>query len=187
MGAIWIAYKQSSNCAHIALMTHCRGFPYNELRGDPDSRPITNSVILVEKQRSIEVQNDDVFKLCDTIRETSYAIHCFLYNGHLEKVYENALTHRLNKAGTHVEQQYPLKVLDEDGYVLGEYLADLFVDNRLLVELKAVENIKSDHIAQLLGYMRAARVEHGLLINFGASKLQIRKFALSEKREEIAF
>ena len=126
------------------------------------------------------MQYDDVFKLCDTVRETSYAIHRYLRNGHLEKIYENALAHRLDKIGIQINQQYPLNVLDEDGYVLGEYLADLFIDDQLIVELKAVENINNDHVAQLLGYMRAARMEHGLLINFGAPKLQIRKFALSE-------
>ena len=123
---------------------------------------------------------DDIFELCDVIRETSFALHQYLRHGHLEKVYENGLTHRLRKVQLTVEQQYPLKVYDEDGTVLGEYFADLFVENCLIVELKACKSLVPEHIAQLLGYLRACHVEHGLLINFGASKLEIKKYVLSE-------
>ncbi|TAN37272.1 MAG: GxxExxY protein [Verrucomicrobia bacterium] len=120
----------------------------------------------------------DVFKLCDVIRGTSLALHRFLRHGHLEKVYENGLAHRLRQAGIKVEQQVPLKVYDEDGTILGEYVADLFVEDCLIVELKACKALASEHIVQLLGYLRACRMEHGLLINFGAPKLEIRKFKL---------
>ena len=123
--------------------------------------------------------SNDVFALCDQVRETSFALHCWLRHGHLEKVYENGLAHRLRKAGLLVEQQYPLVVHDEDGTILGDYLADLFVDQRLIVEIKACKALADEHVAQLLGYLRACRVEHGLLINFGAPKLEIRKFALT--------
>ena len=64
-------------------------------------------------------------ELCDIIRETSYAIHVYHGHGHLEKVYENALAHRLQKAGLKVVQQNPLTVFDEDGTIIGEYFADL--------------------------------------------------------------
>ena len=123
---------------------------------------------------------DDIFALCDQIRETSFSLHRYLRHGHLEKVYENGLAHRLRKTGLSVEQQYPLKVLDEDGTVLGNYLADLFVEHCLIVELKACKTLANEHIAQLLGYLRACRIEHGLLINFGASRLEIKKYALSD-------
>ena len=66
---------------------------------------------------------------------------------HLEKVYENALAHRLRKAGLDVEQQYPLKVLDEDGTSVGEYFADLIVEDRLIVELKACRTLAAEHVA----------------------------------------
>ena len=79
-----------------------------------------------------------------------------------------------------VEQQYPLKVYDEDGTVLGEYFADLFVESKLIVELNACKNLAQEHIAQLLGYLWACHIEHGLLVNFGAPKLQIKKYVLSE-------
>lgn len=123
---------------------------------------------------------DNIFELCDVIRETSFALHQYLRHGHLEKVYENGLEHRLRKVELAVEQQYPLKVYDEDGTVLGEYFADLFVESKLIVELKACEALAPEHTAQLLGYLRACHIEHGLLINFGASKLEIKKYVLSE-------
>jgi GxxExxY protein len=131
------------------------------------------------KSALFEPEKDvNIFNLCDLIRETSFAIHCYHKQGHLEKVYENALAHRLRKAGLHVEQQFPLKVYDEDGTVIGDYFADLFVENCLIIELKACNNLGDDHIAQILGYLRSSKIEHGLLINFGAPKLQIRKYIL---------
>ena len=122
----------------------------------------------------------DIMELCDFVRQTAFAIHCYHKHGHLEKVYENALAHRLRKAGLDVRQQHPLKVYDQDGTLIGDYNADLFIDGRLIVELKAAKALADEHVAQLLGYLRASRIEHGLLINFGAAKFKIRKFALSQ-------
>jgi GxxExxY protein len=122
---------------------------------------------------------DPIFVLCDRIRETSLALHRHLRHGHAEKVYENGLAHRLRKQSLLVVQQHPLSVFDEDGAILGDYYADLFVQNQLIVEIKACRALVDDHIAQLLGYLRASRNEHGLLVNFGAPSLEIRKFALS--------
>ena len=122
-----------------------------------------------------------IFVLCDQVREVSFALHRYLRYGHLEKVYENGLAHRLRKAQLKVEQQYPLKVYDDDGAVLGEYFADLFVESKLIVELKACKALAPEHTAQFLGYLRACHIEHGLLVNFGAPKLQIRKYALSDR------
>jgi GxxExxY protein len=123
--------------------------------------------------------NQNIFKLCDLIHETSFSIHKFHRHGHLEKVYENALVHRLRKAGLHVEQQFPLPVYDEDGTILDDYKADLFVKRCLIVEVKAYRTLIDDNIAQLLGYLRSSRIEHGLLVNFGSTKLQIKKYVLS--------
>ena len=117
-------------------------------------------------------------ELCDVVRETSYAIHLYQAHGHLEKVYENALAHRLRKAGLEVKQQQPIKVLDEDGTVIGEFQADLLVEDRLVVELKAAKAVADEHVAQLLGYLKSTRLEHGLLINFGSYKFEIKKYAL---------
>jgi GxxExxY protein len=124
--------------------------------------------------------------LCDIVRQTAYDIHVYHSNGHLEKVYENALANRLRKVGFDVKQQHPLKIHDEDGTIIGEYFADLLIDGRLIVELKAAKTIADEHVAQTLGYLKASRVEHGLLVNFGSYRFQIRKYVLSqgEAREE---
>jgi GxxExxY protein len=125
-------------------------------------------------------------ELCDIIRQTSYAIHVYHAHGHVEKVYENALAHRLRKTGLDVGQQSPIQVTDEDGAVIGEFNADLLVDNRLVVELKAARALADEHVAQLLGYLKSSRIEHGLLINFGSYKFQIKKYALNQRpREDI--
>ena len=123
--------------------------------------------------------NMTINELCDVVRETSFSIHRYHRYGHLEKIYENALLHRLRKKGVHVEQQYPISVYDEDGAELGEYFADLFVENKVLVELKACRGVVDEHVAQLLGYLRSTRIEHGLLINFGSSRLYIKKYILT--------
>ena len=125
---------------------------------------------------------DEIFALCDQIRETSYSLHRYLRHGHLEKVYENGLANRLRKAGLQVMRQHPIKVFDEDRTVLGDYFADLLIEKELIVELKACKALASEHVAQLLGYLRACRLEHGILINFGGPKLQIKKFALSDTK-----
>lgn len=120
-------------------------------------------------------------ELCDLVRETSYDIHVFHGHGHLEKIYENALANRLRKLGLDVKQQHPIPVYDEDGTLLGDYFADLLIDDSLIVELKAARTISDEHIAQILGYLRASRMEHGLLINFGSFRFQIKKYALSSR------
>ena len=123
-------------------------------------------------------QNDDILILCDRIHQVAFNLHTFLRHGHLEKVYENGLAHRLREIGMNVEQQFPLQVRDEDGTVLGEYFADMFVNNRLIIELKACNTLVNEHIAQVLGYLRASGCQHGLLINFGSPRIEIKKLIL---------
>ena len=127
----------------------------------------------------------EIMELCDVIRETGYAIHRYLRNGHLEKVYENALVHRLRKQSLNVLQQHSLTVFDEDGTVLGDYAADLYVESRLIIEIKAGKSLADEHVAQLLGYLRASRIEHGLLVNFGAPRFQIKKHILGDREQMI--
>jgi GxxExxY protein len=124
----------------------------------------------------------DINALCDRVRQTAYELHLYLGHGHLEKVYENALAHRLRKGGLNIKQQHPLSVFDEDGTLLGEYIADLMVENILIVEMKAVKTRALEHEAQILAYLRSARLDHGLLMNFGSPKFEIRKFAWSKSR-----
>ena len=125
-------------------------------------------------------KKDPVFALCDVIRETAYDLHVYLKHGHFEKVYENGLVNRLRKKGVLVGQQVPLAVKDIDGTVLGEYFADLVVDDSIIVELKACKALCDDHVGQIIGYLRATGFVHGLLMNFGSPKFEIRKFALSQ-------
>lgn len=126
------------------------------------------------------MMEEDIKSLCDRIRQVAYDIHVYHGHGHLEKVYENALGHRLRKAGLKAIQQAPIHVYDEDGTPIGEYFADLLVEDDIVVELKAVKTLASEHEAQILGYLKSSRKEHGLLINFGSYRFQIRKFALSQ-------
>jgi GxxExxY protein len=121
-----------------------------------------------------------IFELCGIVRETAYAIHLYHGHGHLEKVYENALANRLRKQGLEVKQQHPVQVHDEDGTILGDFFADLFVEGLLVVELKAAKAIADEHIAQLLGYLKSTHIEHGLLINFGSQKFQIKKYIVND-------
>ena len=123
---------------------------------------------------------NDIKDLCDRVRQTAFDIHVFHGHGHLEKVYENALAHRLRKAGFQVEQQRAIKVYDEDGTLIGEYFADLLIQGRLIIELKTARALAPEHEAQVIGYLKSSRIEHGLLINFGSYRFQIKKFAWSE-------
>ncbi len=125
----------------------------------------------------------EIKALCDRVRQTAFDIHSFHGHGHLEKVYENALAHRLRKAGLGVKQQEPVKVFDQDGTLIGDYFADLLVEDCLIVELKTVRSLAPEHVAQVLGYLKSARLEHGLLINFGSYKFQIEKLIWDPCRE----
>ncbi len=98
--------------------------------------------------------------------------------GFLERVYENALLHELRKSGFQAEQQVPVSVT-YDGVVVGTYAADLLVERRLLVELKACKALDDVHAAQCLNYLKATGLHTCLLLNFGTPKLQIRRLVLS--------
>ena len=123
--------------------------------------------------------NGDIFTLCNVIRQTSFEIHKYLRNGYREQIYENALANRLRKKGINVEQQHELKVFDEDETLLGLFKADLLIQNQLICEIKSCRTLIDEHIAQLLGYLRASRIEHGLLINFGGPKIEVKKYILN--------
>jgi GxxExxY protein len=115
-------------------------------------------------------------QLADIIRQTAFEAHTFLRHGHNEKVYENSPRNRLRKKGLTIEQQIPINVYDEDGSLVGEFLADLLVNQEFIVELKAVRTLVEEHTAQVLGYLRASRLEHGMLVNFGSPRIQFHKY-----------
>ncbi|NWJ39339.1 MAG: GxxExxY protein [Geothrix sp.] len=99
-----------------------------------------------------------------------------LGSGFLEKVYENALAMELQAAGLTFEQQVPITVSYE-GQVVGSYIADLVVEGRLLIELKACQALEAVHTAQCLNYLRATGLSTCLLINFGLPKPQIKRIS----------
>ena len=120
------------------------------------------------------MQNTDVGELVAKVRQVAYDLHVYLGTGLLEKVYENGLAHRLRKEGIRVETQKPLKVFDSDGFCLGDYFAELVVEDQIIVELKSVKSIANEHYAQILNYLKITGVPAGLLINFGSYKFEVR-------------
>ena len=116
--------------------------------------------------------NDDLTKM---IIGCAYKVHNTLGSGFLEKVYENALRIELEKLGRKVKQQEPINVSYE-GQVVGEYFADLWVDDCLVIEVKAVQTLVKRHEVQLVNYLTATNIKNGLLLNFGSSVEVKRKF-----------
>lgn len=112
--------------------------------------------------------------LTEQVIGCAYAVSNALGAGFLEKVYENALALELRHSGHRVIQQHPINVLYRDE-VVGEYVADLFVDQRLIIEIKAVKGIDPVHIAQCINYLRATNHHVGLLLNFGIPKVEVKR------------
>jgi GxxExxY protein len=131
-------------------------------------------------KRGNRIMRDEkaILELSDRIRQVAFELHAYLRQGYLEKVYENGLAHRLRKAGIKVEQQKSISVYDEDGTILGEYITDLFVEDCLIVELKACRLLVDEHTAQVLGYLRVTHCRDAMLINFGSPRIQIKKLIL---------
>ncbi|MCO6490369.1 MAG: GxxExxY protein [Phaeodactylibacter sp.] len=113
----------------------------------------------------------------------SYKVHNTLGFGFLEKVYENAMMIELRKRGISAEQQYPVKVYYEEERV-GNFRADLFVENILIVELQSVFEIQLDHEIRLVNYLTATKKDIGLLINFGLSVQIKRKYRNHRHRKK---
>lgn len=103
-----------------------------------------------------------------------YDVYNTLGYGFLERVYENAFALRLRKSGMQVQQQRPISFYS-DGCAVGEYFADLVVDDLILIKLKAAADLTSEHEAQLRNYLRATKYKVGLLSNFGPKPKVIRR------------
>jgi GxxExxY protein len=123
-----------------------------------------------------EINIPELNQLTEKIIGCSFAVINSLGSGFLEKVYENALVVELRHAGLNVVQQKPVKILYRD-VLVGEYIADLSVDNRVLVELKAIQALDDVHHAQCLNYLKATGFEVCLLLNFGKPELQVRRIS----------
>ena len=118
------------------------------------------------------MKDDDLTKI---IIDCAYKVHNALGTGFLEKVYENALRIELEKLGLRVKQQEPVNVMYE-GEIVGEYYADLWVDDIVVIELKAVQALAKIHEVQLVNYLTATGINTGLLLNFDPSVQVRRKF-----------
>lgn len=116
-------------------------------------------------------------ELTKQIRQTSFEVHKYFGSGFLEKVYENTLKYKLEQLNLDVQQQFPIPVYCENTKV-GEYFADLLVEQKIILELKVVSSFEKIHFAQLKHYLKATHLKLGILINFGASKLQFRRVIL---------
>lgn len=105
-------------------------------------------------------------ELCRKIIKAYYSVYNTLGYGFLEKVYENAMVLELRKLGIHGRRQVPIKVF-YDGDRVGDYFADIIVEDLIIIELKAGEALCEEHEAQLINYLRATSIEVGFLFNFG--------------------
>src|SRR3954467_4705013 len=105
-------------------------------------------------------------QITEPIIQAYYQVYNVLGYGFLEKVYQNAMVLELRKRGLNVVPQGQLLVQYE-GEIVGEYYADLLVEGKVIVELKAVEQLAPEHHAQLINYLKASGIEVGLLLNFG--------------------
>jgi len=112
-------------------------------------------------------------EITDKIIKAFYDVYNELGYGFLEKVYENALYLELIEMGLTVQKQFPVKVYYK-GKKVGDYIADLIVENKIIVELKAAESLCEEHEFQLINYLKATDIEIGLLLNFG-KKPQIKR------------
>ena len=119
-------------------------------------------------------QVEELKVLASEVGQISYGVHEYFGTGLLEKVYETALEHRLQKADYKVERQKPLSVYDEDGFCVGEYFVDLYINDCLVVELKATAALAPEHYAQIINYLKIMDRPVGLLVNFGSRKFERR-------------
>jgi GxxExxY protein len=134
------------------------------------SHPTTGSV-----RSERPVLNVALHDITDRIIGCCFKVHRALGSGFLEMIYDNALMIELETCGLRARQQAPV-VVKYDGRILGEYFADILVEDQVLCELKAVEVLSKQHEVQLVHYLTATGIEIGLLINFGRSVTVRRKY-----------
>lgn len=119
----------------------------------------------------------DTDKITETVISCAIKVSNTLGSGFLEKIYENALNLELGKTNLKYEAQKKIHVKYENTFV-GEYVADLVIENRVIVEIKAVRALDDIHQAQLLNYLRATGIKIGLILNFGTPRLGIKRMVL---------
>jgi GxxExxY protein len=118
--------------------------------------------------------NDITYKINGAIFE----VNKILGPGFLEKVYENALLLELKNRGLEADKQVPIKVNYKNNLV-GEYFADILVENQVIIELKTVVNLDNNHEAQLVNYLKATGIKVGILVNFKQTRAEIKRMVLN--------
>ncbi len=122
-------------------------------------------------------------EITDKIISSFYKVYNTLGYGFLEKVYENSLVIELKRAGLKVSQQQNIKVYYED-HVVGDYFADIIVNDQVIIEIKAAEGFREENRAQLINYLKATDKEVGLLLNFGKIP-EFKRVIFTNDRKEI--
>ena len=138
-------------------------------RVEPQMEPASNPLKpqINTDERGFEASN----RLTHQIIGSAMKVSNTLGAGFLEMPYENALAHELRKTGLGVKQQEPVTIF-YDGIVVGDYVLDLLVEDKVVPELKACKAIDPAHVAQTINYLRATRYRIGLILNFGTPRLQ---------------
>lgn len=121
--------------------------------------------------------------LTDKVIKSFYKVYNTLGYGFLEKVYHNALIHELQKEGFECKSQYAIKVV-YDNVVVGEYFADILVNDILILELKAADTLCEEHEFQLINYLKGTNIEIGLLLNFGKKPELKRKIFTNNRKQK---
>ena len=120
-------------------------------------------------------------ELSDLIIKVAIDVQIELGAGFLEKVYENAMAIRFNETDIHFEQQKKIQV-SYHKHIVGEFYADLVIDDKIIIELKAVEKLHNNHFAQLLNYLKASQYEVGYVINFGEKPLKFKRLIMRNNK-----
>jgi GxxExxY protein len=126
------------------------------------------------------MKNTDTEDLTGKVIKAAYTVHNILGPGFQEIVYRNALAIELQEMGIEAVKEFPIQVYYKE-HLVGAYFADLFIEDQLVIELKAIENLAVSHEVQLVNYLTATKIEHGLLINFGSSVKVKHKFKTYKK------
>ena len=131
------------------------------------------------------VRESQEYDLCGHVIGAAMKVHSTLGPGFLESVYQNALMWELQKLGLKVDAQKPISV-HYDGQVVGVFTADLLVNDSLILELKANQLLAKAHEVQLVNYLVATGVDEGLLLNFGAERLEYKKKFRLPKQDQVS-
>jgi GxxExxY protein len=139
----------------------------------------------MNKMNRIE-EAPEAYDLCGKVIGPAMKVQSALGPGFLESVYQNALIWELRKDGFKAEAERPISV-QYDGQIVGAFMADVLVNDSLIVELKASQSLAKAHEVQLVNYLVATRIDEGLLLNFGTERLEFKKKFRLPKKEQTSF